>query len=137
MMFLLDTDVMIDLLRKLPAAVEWFSTLGEPPALRGFVVMELLQGCCDNRDVTHALRLVAPLPVVWPTEDDCNRALADFSKLPLSHRLGLINALIAGCAVGSNATLCSLNEKHYRAVPHLKLLVPYARPSEASESATL
>jgi predicted nucleic acid-binding protein len=46
-MILLDSDVMIDLLRQFPPAVEWFDNLAddEQIALPGFVVMELIQGC--------------------------------------------------------------------------------------------
>ena len=46
-MILLDSDVMIDLLRQYPPAVEWFDTLEdeEEIILPGYVVMELIQGC--------------------------------------------------------------------------------------------
>ena len=45
-MILLDSDVLIDLLRNFPPAVEWFDTLDEDEDLvvSGFVVMELIQG---------------------------------------------------------------------------------------------
>ncbi|MGE0887360.1 MAG: type II toxin-antitoxin system VapC family toxin [Blastocatellales bacterium] len=43
-MILLDSDVMIDLFRRFPPAVEWFGSLSadEEIALPGFVVMELI-----------------------------------------------------------------------------------------------
>jgi hypothetical protein len=45
-MILLDTDVMIDLLRQYQPAVEWLASLGEEEiVLPGFLVMELIQGC--------------------------------------------------------------------------------------------
>ena len=45
-MILLDTDIMIDLLRKYPSAFAWLASLGdEEIGLPGFVVMELIQGC--------------------------------------------------------------------------------------------
>ena len=73
------------------------------------------------------MQLVAPLPVIWPTEADCNRALVDFINFHMSHSLGLLDALIAACAVGQSATLCTFNVKHYRLVPGLQLLQPYQR----------
>ncbi|MCY4604723.1 MAG: VapC toxin family PIN domain ribonuclease, partial [Gemmatimonadetes bacterium] len=45
----------------------------------------------------------------------------------LSHNLGLLDALIAACAIGSSATLCTFNVKHYRIVPDLDVAQPYAR----------
>jgi predicted nucleic acid-binding protein len=73
------------------------------------------------------LRLVAPLPVVWPTEADCDRALSDFAAYHLSHGLGLLDSLIAACAIGLSATLCTFNVKHYRIIPGLLLEQPYTR----------
>jgi len=35
--------------------------------------------------------------------------------------------MIAACAVGAQATLCTFNEKHYRAVPNLATRQPYTR----------
>jgi hypothetical protein len=125
--FLLDTDILIDVQRRHPPAVAWFAGLAAPPPVPGLVVMELIQDARDGRQVRDVLRLVAPLPVVWPTEADCQRALADFTGFHLSHRLGLLDALIAATAVGRSAELCTFNVKHYRVVPGLRLLQPYAR----------
>jgi predicted nucleic acid-binding protein len=77
--------------------------------------------------VREALRLTAPLPVVWPTATDCQRALTDFSTLHLSHGLGLLDALIAAIAIGLGAELCTFNDKHYRIVPGLVTVQPYTR----------
>ena len=127
-MKIFDTDVLIDLQRKLPAAVAWLQSLPDVPVVPGLVVLELIQGCRNSGDVADALRLTSAFPIVWPNEADCNRALADYSKLHLSHRIGLVDVLIASCATGIDAELCTFNEKHFRAVPGLKLLVPYGRP---------
>jgi len=56
--------------------------------------MELIQDTQNARQVRQALKLVAPLPVVWPTAADCQRALTDFIAYHLSHSLGLLDALI-------------------------------------------
>ncbi len=79
------------------------------------------------QQVRQALRIVAPLPIIWPTEADCNRALADFTAYHLSHNLGLLDSLIAACAVGRSATLCTFNAKHYRVIPDLVMVQPYKR----------
>jgi predicted nucleic acid-binding protein len=126
-MYLLDTDVLIDIQRGHAPAIAWFTTLSEIPSIPGFVVMELIQDAQNKQQVRNALKLVAPLPVVWPTEADCDRALSDFTTYHLSHNLGLIDALIAACAVGRNATLCTFNIKHYQVVPGLLTLQPYTR----------
>ena len=126
-MQLLDTDVLIDVQRGHPPALVWFAGLTDVPSVPGFVVMELLQDAQNSRQVQKALKLVAPLPVVWPTTADCTRALADFTAFHLSQGLGLLDAVIAACAVGQSAELCTFNVKHYRMVSGLKMTQPYSR----------
>ena len=98
-MDLVDTDVLIDVQRGHPPALAWFAARTDLPAVPGFVVMELVQDARNAREVRRALKLVAPLQVVWPTEADCARALSDFTAYHLSQGLGLLDALIAACAV--------------------------------------
>ncbi len=126
-MYLLDTDVLIDVQRGYTPALEWFGNLEELPFVPGFVVMELIQDAQNSRQVRQVLRLVEPLPVVWPTEGDCGRALSDFTDYHLSHNLGLLDSLIAACAIGLSATLCTFNVRHYRVVSGLDILRPYSR----------
>jgi predicted nucleic acid-binding protein len=126
-MDLLDTDVMIDMQRGHPPALAWFAGLTDTPLIPGIVVMELIQDARDKAEVQKALTLAAPFPIVWPTEADCSRALADFTAFHLSHSLGLLDALIAACAVGRSARLLTFNEKHYRVVPGLTFAAPYTR----------
>jgi predicted nucleic acid-binding protein len=124
--YLLDTDVLIDIQRAYAPALTWFATLTELPTVPGLVV-ELIQDAHNARQVRQVLKLVAPLPVVWPTTADCQRALSAFIAYHLSHKLGLLDALIAACAIGLSATLCTFNVKHYRVVPGLVMVQPYTR----------
>ena len=126
-MYLLDTDILIDVQRGHPPALAWSKSLNEPPSISGLVAMELIQDAQNSKQVRKALRLVAPLAIVWPTEGDCDRALSNFTAYHLSHSLGLIDSLIAACAVGLSATLCTFNVKHYRVVPQLLMEQPYTR----------
>jgi hypothetical protein len=47
-MRLVDTDVLVDILRSHGPALAWFGSLEELPATAGFSVMELLAGCPDE-----------------------------------------------------------------------------------------
>jgi predicted nucleic acid-binding protein len=126
-MFVLDTDILIDVQRGHSGALAWFATLADLPSVPGLVVMELIQGAQNARQVRDVLRLTAPLPVVWPTPADCQRSLADFTAFHLSHGLGLLDAMIAAIALGLAAELCTFNDKHYRIVPGLVTVQPYIR----------
>jgi predicted nucleic acid-binding protein len=126
-MDLVDTDVLIDVQRGHPPALAWFAGLTDLPAVPGFVLMELIQDARNAKEVRRALKLAAPLQVVWPTEADCTRALSDFAAYHLAHGLGLLDAMTAACAVGLSATLFTFNDKHYRVVPGLLTAQPYTR----------
>ncbi len=124
---ILDADVLIDIQRLHPPAVSWYGTLPEYPTVPGLVIMELMQDARNKVEVERALRLVKPLPVVWPTQLDCDRALQDFRILHLSHSLGLIDSLIAATTIGLGATLCTFSVKHYRNIAGLVIEQPYMR----------
>lgn len=126
-MYVLDTDILIDVLRGHQPAINWFTALRQVPSIPGFVVMELIQNSKNKQQVNQVLKLIAPLPIIWLTEVDCAKALADFSQYHLSDGVGLLDALIAHCAIGKNATLCTFNVKHYRVIPNLKMIQPYER----------
>lgn len=73
-MILLDTDVMIDLLRQYPPAMQWLDTLDdeEEIALPGFVVMELVQGCRSKQEQQRLLQVLDPYAVVWLSPFEVN-----------------------------------------------------------------
>ncbi len=62
-MFLLDTDVLIDIQREYTPALTWFATLSEIPAVPGFVVMEPVQDARrpDGPEAACAIGLSASL----------------------------------------------------------------------------
>ena len=131
-MILLDSDVMIDLLRQYPPAVKWFGTLEdeEEIILPGYVVMELIQGGRNKTEQARLQRELATYGVVWPSPEDCDRALQVFTRYCLSHNAGLLDVLIGQTAVALDIPLCTFNQKHYQFVPGLQTIQPYERVSE-------
>ena len=125
-MILLDTDVVIDILRGHPPAVAWLRGLGASIlGLPGLVVMELVQGCQDKTEQQRVERFCQPHPLFWPTQADCQRALTDYAAFRLSHSIGLLDALIGHTAVGLKEPLATFNVKHYRVIPGLITVQPY------------
>jgi len=127
-MLLVDTDVMIDLLRCHQPALDWLSRSGDDFLLvPGFVAMELIQGCrnkTEQRGVRDALEAYG---IVWPSEVCCKRALATFAQQYLKNGLGIIDTLVGETAVEIGVPLATFNTKHYAAIPGIKILQPYAR----------
>jgi hypothetical protein len=126
-MILLDSDVMEDIVRRYPPALQWFLSLKEAPILPGLVVMELVAGCKNKRDLDVTLKAISPLQVVWPDSEQCRKALEDLARNHLSHKLDPHDALIGELAVGLGTTLYTFNEKHFSLIPGLKIQKPYAR----------
>ncbi len=123
---LLDSDVMIDVLRNHPPAVAWLSGLGNTlVALPGFVAMELLQGCPNLAEQQRVQRRIARFLVYWPGVTDCNRAYHDFAAYHLSHGMGILDALIGHTAVGKNELLATFNVKHFAPISGLRTIQPY------------
>jgi predicted nucleic acid-binding protein len=127
-MRLLDTDVMVDVLRAYPPAIEWLSSLtGDAPGLPGLVVLELMDGCRNKMEMMRLLKRIELFHVFWPTDSDGTRALHDFARSRLSHRISIMDVLIAQCPIGLNATLCTFNTKHFKAIATLRTEQPYAK----------
>ena len=128
-MILLDSDVMIDLLRQYPPAMRWFNALNadEEVVLSGYVVMELIQGCRNKTEQEKLHRELAIYGIVWLSPADCDRALDVFGQYHLSHNAGLLDVLIGQTAVSLGVPLHTFNQRHYRFIPDLQTIQPYEK----------
>jgi predicted nucleic acid-binding protein len=125
-MILLDTDVMVDILRGHDPAKAWLKSAQEI-GVPGLVVMELIQGCQNAREQRQLEKALSEYQLFWLSEEDCSRALTTFSSHHLSDHIGLLDALIAETAIGADAELATFNIKHYRVLRGLKTVQPYGR----------
>jgi len=130
-MILLDSDVMIDLLRQYPPAMQWFDALDEDEeiALSGYVVMELIQGCRNRAEQERVQRVLAPSGIVWLSPADCDKALEVFTRYHLSHNAGLLDVLVGQTAIALDVPLHTFNQKHYRFMAELQTIQPYEKLS--------
>ena len=123
---LLDTDVLVDLLRGHPPAVAWLAGLGATTlGLPGLVAMELLQGCQDLTDQQRVQGYLQRFTFYWPAAADCERAYHYFAVYRLTHNLGLLDALIGETDVGLGQPLATFHVKHYGVIPGLQTIQPY------------
>jgi predicted nucleic acid-binding protein len=131
-MILLDTDVMIDILRQFPPALSWLDSLGdEEIVLPGFVIMELIQGCRNKAEQEKVESALAGYGVTWPSPETCEEALSVFISYYLSHGLGILDALMGQMAMTLGLPLHTFNQKHYAAIPNLKTIQPYEKTKRA------
>lgn len=127
-MILLDTDVMIDVLRAHAPALAWLSSLGNAPiGLPGLVALELVQGCRNRAEQQRVEKVLKDHKLYWPTAADSDRALHDFLRLHLKGGIGVNDTLIAETAIGLNVPLATFNVRHYRSIRSLVTQQPYQR----------
>lgn len=128
-MILLDSDVMVDLLRRYPPAVAWFESLdaAERVVLSGYGVMELIQGCRNKPEQERLLRVLKRYGIVWLSPDDCSQALDLFVQYHLSCNAGLLDVLIGQTALMMDVPLYTFNHKHYRFIPGVRMVQPYEK----------
>jgi predicted nucleic acid-binding protein len=116
-MILLDTDVMIDVLRAYAPALKWLDNLGNAPVgLPGLVALELIQGCRNREEQRRVEKSLQNYKLFWPTAADSNRALHDFLRVHLKSGIGMIDTLIAATAIGLDVPLATFNARHYRMI---------------------
>jgi hypothetical protein len=126
---LIDTDIIIDLTREHPReeAVEWFETLLETPSIPSTVALELLQGASHKEELRFLEEFLSEFDLIYHSQQDQILGYKLIKEFALSHRLQLGDALIASTAINNSATLYTLNEKHFRAIPALSYKVPYRK----------
>lgn len=122
---LLDSDVLIDYLRQRPAAVAYLEGLTVVPLLSVVGIAELFSGVRDGQERTQLASLIADTQVLEIDERIATQAGLRRRQYRLSHRPELPDMLIAATAIVHNATLVTLNGKHFPMLPDV--LVPYQK----------
>lgn len=123
-MRLLDTCVLIDVLRGREAAVAFVSGLKSTPAISAITATELIAGAKGKREEEAIERIFATYEVAEIDLEIARLAgdyVRDFGK---SHGVDPIDALIASTAKTKGLDLATLNLKHFPMLKGLKR--PYA-----------
>lgn len=127
-MILLDTDVLIDILRGHPTAKRWIENNADIDfAIHGVVAMEIVQGSRNKAELQHNRRLLKGFKIVWPDSAEFQLAFELLSQHNLAVGIGIPDCLIAATAISRSLILHSFNAKHYQALPNLQLQTPYQR----------
>jgi len=110
---LLDTNVIIGLLRGQAEAVEFFRSLTTRPFVSVVAVGELYAGVRDGAERTQLERLVSAFRVVRLDLAMAIQGGLYARQYSRTHGVGLADGLIAAAAEFAGATLCTLNTRHF------------------------
>jgi len=128
---LLDTDVLVEVLRARPEAVAWLESRSSSTAgIPVIVWMELNQGARDQSEREKIITRFAAHSIVHLESGDSRVASAWFVAHWLSHKIGILDCLIAAIAVRVGAPLYTFNTAHFRVIPGLDVRSPYDRPQK-------
>jgi len=124
--WLLDTSILIDVLRGYEPAKNWIDSLPEGERhISVITAAELLAGCHDQAEQRRAEREFASYSTLWIDEEISESALNLYRRFHLSHGVGFLDCLIAASAIRHELQLATVNLKHFAAIPHLQAKRPY------------
>jgi predicted nucleic acid-binding protein len=123
MVYLIDTDVMVDVSRQNADAASYVDSLNDP-AISIITAQELIVGARDKRDIAGIDSLVLTYPVIHIDAAIGQRAYDLLKRYARSDGLRTFDSLIAATAIEHGCTLVSRNRKHFVMIAGLRLEVP-------------
>ncbi|MEO1290643.1 MAG: type II toxin-antitoxin system VapC family toxin [Chloroflexota bacterium] len=111
---LVDTNILVDLLRNYPPATKWLNALGNTNiGISSIVYMEIIQGAPNKAELSVAIRFLAQFELIIVNDRDQQWAIRQLIKYNLSHHIDLNDALIASSAYRLQLPLYTRNLKHF------------------------
>jgi predicted nucleic acid-binding protein len=117
---LLDTTILVDLLRKNKAAEGWFTSIGGAAAMSVVSLTELYAGVRSRREEQDLLQLETVIRPLIVDRDVAIRAGVFVRLYEASHNIDDPDALIAATAEHHGLKLATLNVKHFPMFRKLK-----------------
>lgn len=110
---LLDTSILIDILRLNAHANRWISQQNIQFGVPAVVYLEALQGSSNKQDQAKALKLLSRFEYVEVVADDYHWAIKQVIQFKLSHNVGAMDCLIAASSYRLQIPLYTMNIKHF------------------------
>jgi len=123
---LVETSVLVDLLRGYPPARDWMDSLapGEA-AISVITAAELVAGCRNRREQRIVERELTSYQMIWDSDATSQLAWTWYRHFHLSHGMGFLDCLIGAAAYQHGLVLGTLNDRHFEPLPGLTVKHPY------------
>ena len=125
---LLDTTVLVDVIRREEAALDYIDNTRKAEGLLRLSIvtkMELIIGCRDKAEVQKTEKLLVDYDVLDVTPLISRKAYELIVRFSKSHGMAIPDALIAATALVENAVLVTSNVRHFSVIEGLRLEKPY------------
>jgi predicted nucleic acid-binding protein len=110
---LVDSNVVVDILRNYPRAVAWIQAQSTAPAITPIVWMELISGAQNKGAQTDVLTVLSGFNIEYLTQADMDWAMQQMLAYRLSHSIGILDCLIASVNFRLQLPLYTSNLKHF------------------------
>jgi hypothetical protein len=125
---LLDTDILIEILRGTSEADAWLTQNADKAmGLPVFVYMEALLGARSNKEFAELKARLKEFTLVEPASNDTPTSLHWFERYRVSRGVGILDCYVGAVAVRLSVPLYTFNLKHYRNFDGLDVREPYKR----------
>ncbi len=124
--YLLDSDILIDVLRGHSPAVSFLKELeGQDLLISSLTKAELVVGAKNKTDLTCIENFAEQFGELHPNAIVSKKMLQILKKHYLKHGIGIIDSFIAATAIEYELMLYSKNAKHFAILEELKVKIPY------------
>lgn len=111
---ILDTVILVDLLRGYLPATTWFTSQANPPfGLTPIGFLEVINGVQNKLKQQQALTLMSQFEMCYLTSTDMDWAMQQLVRYKLSHNVGMMDCLIASVSYRLQVPLYTTNLKHF------------------------
>ena len=121
-MILLDTNILIEILKDNQDTLNKITSLQAPFSISSITAMELIYGAKNKNEVQKLERFIQLFNTIHINENISNQALQLVTQYAKSHTLDIPDSLIAATALKHNASLFTYNVKDFKFIPHLVLI---------------
>jgi predicted nucleic acid-binding protein len=127
-LILIDTDVLIDVGRKIDIAVASLQRVEEAavPGISIITQMELMVGCQNKKEFLVLENFLQGFEIISLNKTIGNKSVELLRQYRLSHSLLIADSLIAATAISIDSPFLTKNQKDYQFIRGLKIIsYPY------------
>ncbi len=121
-MILLDTNVLIEILKNNQQTLQHVSSLTSPLAISAITAMELIVGARNKKEAQLLHQFIARFEMIHLEPAISILAFKLIGRYSKSHALDIPGALIGATAIDKQAQLLTYNHKDFQYISELRLL---------------
>ncbi len=124
-MILVDSDILIDYLRRNPKALDLIKKNNRNITISDFNKIELFAGCENKREIKAIAYFLDKFKKLKTTSEIIENAVNIFEKHLLQDGIDPMDAIFASTSIYYNTDFYTKNIKHYKNIKGLKLYKAY------------